>query len=284
MRHALALATLCCAALLVGGCDDTDRSDRSGGAGGAKSGAGAGARSAPAETETGTETATAEHAATVRAAVAATGRTSARIAQTHTIDGTAIGEQVHTITVGGDFDFAKDRGNLAVTLGPVAFEEVFDGDNVYLRGQVPGDPDGDWYLADRRAPARHLLRAPANDPEYTLSQATMARTFARAGEETINGAPVVRYRGALPHEAVTLRMEKATSDKIGEMRRTLGGRIPADVDVWVDARGRAVRARLALDMGGVTSTNTLTFSELGKPVRITVPQGEITEGDLPESL
>ncbi|MGI5356840.1 hypothetical protein ACQI4E_16255 [Streptomyces sp. CA-252508] len=54
-----------------------------------------------------------------------------------------------------------------------------------------------------------------------------------------------------------------------------------DVDVRVDARGRAVQTRLAFDVAGVESVNTVTFTELGKAVKVDVPQGEIVDAPAP---
>lgn len=266
MRRALPFScATACLALMIAGC-----------------GAGEGSGPAGAKTTPSAPSATPAHGATVRAAVAATSRTSARMTQKHRLDGSA-SQGTIDITGSGDFDFAKDRGSITVTLGgTVTFQEIFADGKVYIRGGATGVEENDWYISDRdRSPARHLLRAPANDPEYTLRQAGMAEDFVRAGEEKLSGAPVVRYRGALPHEALTLRMEKETKDKLEEMRQGLGGRIPVDVDVWVDDRGRAVQTRLAFDVAGVKSVNTVTFTELGKAVKVDVPQGEVVDAPAP---
>lgn len=68
-----------------------------------------------------------------------------------------------------------------------------------------------WSYVDRdEIEVRHILRAPANDPEYTLRQAAMGEEFEQVGEENLNGTPVTRYRGLLTHEALTLQMTKET--------------------------------------------------------------------------
>lgn len=58
----------------------------------------------------------------------------------------------------------------------------------------------------------------------------------------------------------------------------MGGEIPATAEVWVDQRRRAVRIRLSLDIpGSVSSITTLTLTDLGRPVKVTVPTAEGTE-------
>lgn len=133
-----------------------------------------------------------------------------------------------------------------------------------------------WSYVDRAdVEARHTLRAPGNDPEYTLRQVAMSERFTRVGEEKLNGAPVTHYRGHLPHAALTLEMAEERRAMVDKLRTLLGGPLPASADVWVDGRKQVVKVRLSLNIEGVpTSVNTLTLTDLGKPVKVTVPSTE----------
>ncbi|MEU9004342.1 hypothetical protein [Streptomyces sp. NPDC048551] len=258
MRPRLLPVVALSAVLLTAGCD--------GAPGGEAPGGGAAGGGAP--------TPSAEHAGTVRAAVEATGRTSARLAHTTEMgDGTT----TYTITGAGDFDLANDRGNLSVELAGTRTEEVFADGKVYVRGAT-GPARGVWLVADRDAEARHLLRPPANDPEFVLRQVSMVKEYAQLPAEDVNGVRAVHYRGVLPDEAISLRMTKDALDKVATMRTAFGSPIPALADVWVDPQGRAVRARVGMEIKNLPKTvTTVGFSEFGKAVRVTPPAGEETE-------
>ncbi|WP_318212339.1 MULTISPECIES: hypothetical protein [unclassified Streptomyces] len=269
MRRAL-LPALLCAALLTAGCATAEPGP---GAAGTKAGTTKAAPSAVATTP-------ADHTHAVRAAVAETGRTTARFSYRSEM-GTASAPMV--ITTDGAHDFARDRGTLRTGLGTVArFEEVLTAKRIYLRGAA-GDDTMPWSYVDRAdVQARHALRAPGNDPEYTLRQAAMGERFARVGEEKLNGAPVTHYRGHLPHAALVLQMAEDRRALVDKMRELLGGPVPASADVWVDGRKRVVKVRLSLNVGGgmPISVNTLTLTELGRPVKVTVPTaGEAVRSD-----
>ncbi|MFD4583977.1 hypothetical protein [Streptomyces sp. NPDC058434] len=261
-RRALA-STVLCTALLTTGCAT------------AESGSTGAAPTAGATTTTPGVAPT----RTVQAAVEATGRTTARTAlRTELGTGAA---PAHVISGKGAYDFARDRGTVSVGLATAArFEEVFAGGRVYVRGDA-GDETMPWSYVDRdEVEARHILRAPANDPGYTLRQAAMGEKFEQVGEENLSGTPVTRYRGLLTHEALTLKMTKESRAKTDRMRDLLGGRIPATVEVWVDERNRAVQMRLSMKIEGtVSSVSTLTLTEPGTPVKVVVPSADAAESD-----
>lgn len=265
-RHLLALATS--AVLLTAGC-----------AGASDDGGERSAEKKPsAAAESSSSGTSPELAATVRAAVEATGRTSARL--THKSE---VGDSttMYTIAGSGDFDLANDRGNLTVDLATTRFEEVFADGKVYVRGTAGGRRGG-WTATGRdQTEARYLLRPPANDPEFVLRQVSMVKEYGKVAEEDLNGVRTVHYRGLLPDEAVTLRMAKETLDKTATMRTAFGGRIPALADVWVDPQGRAVQARVGLEVKDLPKmVTTVGFTELGKTVQVTPPAGaETTPAD-----
>ncbi|MFE6709613.1 hypothetical protein [Streptomyces sp. NPDC057695] len=265
MRRALS-SFVVCGVLLTTGCATGGSGD-----------AGAGpapvvtTRATPAATPTPTPGVAASQA--VRDALAATGRTSARTA-VRTELGRGSGP-AYVLSGAGVHDFAGDRGSVSVGLADaVRFDEVFADGRVYVRGEAGGE-SMPWSYVDRAdAKARHMLRAPANDPEYTLRQASMGERFQRIGEEKLRGAAVTRYRGLLPHRALTLEMGEETRVKADTLRTYFGGRIPVTVDVWVDGRERAVRVRLSMTVKDVMSAvTTLTLTELGRPVKVVVPAG-----------
>lgn len=268
IRRAVPLVAVC-AALLSAGCGprtagEEPRAAASGAPGASGS---SGASSSPAPTPT------VDRTRIVRAALTATGRTSARTA--HKTEISQAGGPVYVLTGEGAHDFARHRGRTTAALASAArFEEVFANGKVYLRGSA-GDETVGWSVVDRgEVKARNLLRAPANDPEYTLRQAAMAKGFTRAGEEKLRGVATVRYRGLLPQQALTLEMEAERRKKIDQLGEMMGGALPVTADVWVDPQGRAAQLRLSLKIADqMSSVLTLTLSELGRPVKITVPTG-----------
>jgi hypothetical protein len=211
----------------------------------------------------------ADHGPAIRAAVAATGKSTARIdEQIELRDGAT----TYKISVTGSFDLAKDKGRLSVDFpggGISHLDEIFAGDTVYLRG-VQGFEDQWGAMARDKAEAHYALRAPLNDPEHVLRQVAAMRKASKVGMEEVNGAPAVHYRGMLDHATLTLRMAPKARAIAEKMRDALGSEIPVFADAWVDASGRLVRARLSLtSMTSVTAT--VTLSDLGKPVTADAP-------------
>ena len=205
----------------------------------------------------------------VRAAVAASSRSSARIDELIEIQGDG---KTYKITVSGDFDLAKDKGRLAVNFpgGAVSrLDEIFAGGTVYLRG-VQGLEDGWGSIARDKAEAHYALRAPVNDPEHVLRQVAAMRKVSKVGQEQVNGAPAVHYRGMIDHATLTLRMAPEARANADEMRDVLDDEIPVFADAWIDAQGRLVRARLSLT-GLASVTATLNLLDLGKPVAAEAP-------------
>ncbi|MFF3123617.1 hypothetical protein ACFVRD_14880 [Streptomyces sp. NPDC057908] len=250
------------AALLCAGCS-----------GGSGSGSGS-AQEAEKSAKTSGSGSEADHGAAVRAAVAATKKSSARIDERIEIgDGTA----AYVISIKGDFDWAGARGRLGVALGNAAtprktsprLEEIFDGDTVYFGGFA--EMEGSWGSIRRdKAEAHYALRAPMNDPEHVLRQVAQMRRASKVGEETVNGAPAVHYRGVLTHETVTLRMVKDMRAKVDTMREQIGG-LTVYADAWVDRSGRIVRTRLDWPMGAAGVKATMNLADHGKSVRVNAP-------------
>ncbi|KOX03379.1 hypothetical protein ADK65_07475 [Streptomyces sp. NRRL B-1140] len=212
----------------------------------------------------------------VRAAVAALREDSARLRQEVALEG---GGQVYGLTITGGFDFAADKGHLAVDLPGGAIDhsdQVFADDKIYISG-ARGIGEGAWGVVPRdRAEAHYLLRSPLNDPEHVLQQIAAMREVSREGEENFHGVRVVHYRGILDHRTVTLRMAPGVRTKMKQARDTLGSDLPVFADAWVDGQGRLVRTRMSVNMSGARSTLTMILSDFGEPVRVRVPRGADT--------
>ncbi|MER6570798.1 hypothetical protein ABT288_32580 [Streptomyces sp. NPDC001093] len=244
------------AALLCAGCAATG-DHGGGGTGEAKPGAGS-ASAGPADA--------------VRAAVARTGATTARLHERIEVSG---GGETYTLTVTGGFDFAGGRGSLAVDFpeGAVShIDETFADGKVYVKG-ASGVDAAAWGVMPREKPEAHYaLRAPANDPEHVFRQTAAMERVSREGEETVNGVRAVHYRGMLDHKTLALRMARAVRSKMDRARAMLGDDLPAFADAWVDGRGRLVQTCMTLNLAAVQVKVTMTLSGLGAPVSVKTPR------------
>ncbi|GHE05064.1 hypothetical protein [Streptomyces alanosinicus] len=214
--------------------------------------------------------------AAVRAAVARTGTTTARLRERIEITG---GTETYTLTVAGGFDFARHRGTLAVDFpggGVPHSDETFADGKVYVKGAT-GVADGMWGMMRLdRAEAHYALRAPVNDPEHVLTQISALRRVSVEGVETVQGVRAVHYRGMLDHRTLTLRMAGAVRSKLDQARDILGYDLPVFADAWVDGRGRLVQTRTTLNLAGGRVQVTTALSRLGAPVSVKQPQPEET--------
>ncbi|WP_028801214.1 hypothetical protein [Streptomyces sp. 142MFCol3.1] len=256
MRSPVLLATA--AALLCAGCSTADSEDA----------ADARASAAP------TSSATYQNA--VRKAAETVGKGSAGVDEQIDITGDG---RTYTLTVTGDFDFAADRGSIAVDFpggGIDHSEEVFADGKIYVSGTA-GTDDGTWgVIARDEAEVHYALRAPLNDPEHVLRQVSAIRKVSKVGAETVGGARAVHYRGVLGHAALTLRMADDVRHKTDQARASVGSDIPVFVDAWVDDKGRLVRTRMTLNMSGSGVTATMDLSDFGEPVKPKAPKSADT--------
>ncbi|MFF9808052.1 hypothetical protein ACF1G5_23510 [Streptomyces coeruleorubidus] len=216
-----------------------------------------------------------DHGSAVRAAIERTSAESARLDEKIELR-SADSPTTYVFAIAGAFDLAGDRGRLTVELedsGMEPVEEVFVGDTVYVRGsRAVGE--GQWASAVRsEALTRYFLRAPLNDPEHLLRQIKAMRQVSNEGEEQVNDAPAVHYRGTIDHATATLRMTTETKQGLDDLREKLGDDMPVYADVWVDGTGRAVQARLSY-FGGMKAVTTLTLSDFGTPVKAEAPPAE----------
>ncbi|WP_162890171.1 hypothetical protein [Streptomyces olivoreticuli] len=215
------------------------------------------------------------HDAAVQAAVGATTKSSARIdEQVEWTDGT----RGYTVIVKGGFDLASGKGRLTAkipgqsTIGP--YDEIFTRDTVYLRMPLEINDDPAWWSVSRdKVETHNVLRAPVNDPEHVLRQVARMRETSKVGEEQVDGAPTVRYRGKLDNETLTLRLTEDRREEISIARKGLGSDLPASADVWIDRSGRVARIRFELIMGTGSVTTTMYLTDHGKPVEAPVAPG-----------
>ncbi|MFH8447618.1 hypothetical protein ACH4CD_00135 [Streptomyces fungicidicus] len=183
--------------------------------------------------------------------------------------------QLYGLTATGGFDFAADKGHLAVDLPGGAIDhsdQVFADGKIYIRG-IQEIGKGVWGVIPRdEAEAHYLLRAPLNDPEHVLRQIAAMRKITREGEEKVQGVRTVHYRGILDHRTLTLRMAPEVRTRLDQARDMLGSDLPVFADAWLDARGRLVQTRTSVNISGARATLTMTLSDIGEQVRVTVPQ------------
>ncbi|MGI5194355.1 LppX_LprAFG lipoprotein [Streptomyces sp. CA-288835] len=217
-----------------------------------------------------------DHGVAVRAAIERTSADSARVEEKIELRSTD-SSTTYVLAIAGAFDLAGDRGRLMVEIedsGMDPVEEVFVGDTVYVRGSQAVDED-EWASADRsEALSHYFLRAPLNDPEHLLRQMKVMRQVSNEGEEQVNGAPAVHYRGTIDHATATYRMTTQTKKGMDKLREKLGDDMPVYADVWVDGKGRAVQVRLSF-FGGVKAMTTMTLSDFGTPVKAEAPPARL---------
>ncbi|MEU6383344.1 hypothetical protein ABZ847_07240 [Streptomyces bauhiniae] len=219
----------------------------------------------------------------VREAVAGTRAGTARIDETIEIG--AAGNE-YRFRIAGGFDFGADRGHLTVDppWGTASTDEVFAGGKVYARGSE-GVAASTWASVSREeAEVHYLLRAPLNDPQHVLRQVSAMRQVSDQGRETVHGVRATHYRGTVDHRTLTLRMAADVRKQLGDARQRLGADLPVSADAWVDGRGRLVRTRLAVNLGGAGATATMNLTDLGKPVHVSVPDpADTVPGELIKS-
>lgn len=214
-----------------------------------------------------------DHAPTVRAAVDATGRTTARIDEQIKIGD---GSRTYTLAIKGAFDLAGDKGRLAVDLldapGPRHVDEVFADGTVYVGGFL-GMGDS-WGSTPRdQAEAHYLLRAPLNDPEHVLRQIAGMRKISKVAEEKVNGTPTVHYRGVLKDDMITHRLAQDMRAKWAAGQKQFG-EFPVVAEAWVDRNGRIARTLLSCAMGPVSVTATMNLTDFGRPVDAVAPEAD----------
>ncbi|WP_275559735.1 hypothetical protein [Streptomyces sp. 5-6(2022)] len=210
----------------------------------------------------------------VRAAVAKVRATSARIDETVVTRGR--GEEF-TLSLAGPFDLATGKGKLSVDFPGGAvdhMDEVFSGGKVYL---TRTDPKGHWAVIDRdKARAHSLLRAPLNDPEHVLRQASAIRDVSDRGTTTIDGRPVHLYGGTLDYRTLTLGLADERRKQVDTVRKAMGGGLPSSALVWVDEKGRPARVELSARLNTTDVTATMNLTDFGRPVKVRVPDASRT--------
>lgn len=210
----------------------------------------------------------------VRSAVAASRNTTERIVDTIVIHGSGL---TYTLTVSGDFDMAADKGTVTVRLPGGAIDhmdEVFAGASVYLRG-FEGVGNQWVKTAREQAEAHYVLRAPLNDPEFVLQQIAAMDQVSKGTPAKIDGVPTTHYSGTLGLAPLSLRMTASMKQALTGMKDDLGT-VVAPADVWVDPAGRVVRTRTYFSLQNSSVTATMTLTDLGRPVTVTVPTAEAT--------
>ncbi|MFI1105845.1 hypothetical protein [Streptomyces melanogenes] len=233
----------------------------------------------------------AEAAAAVRDAVSATSHTSARFTSVLT---TPVVDSANPpqVKASGSIDLANGNGRLTVTHSPSATgaEEILFKERVYMRPAVPENVavelDQRWGVDLRRTAETHMpFRPPLNDPAYTLQQVARMKDVRADGTEAVHGVPTTRYQGTLDHRTLTLRLAADSRENVDLLRDAYGSDLPIVAQAWVDDRGRLVQARFTLKDRTVThAVMTLSFTDLGTPVRVTPPATDQDTAPLHDQL
>lgn len=181
----------------------------------------------------------------------------------------------------GDFDASAHTGTLhvSVALGGVqtALDEVLSGDAVYASSPLFAAVLGGkkWLKVDLRNPPKSLGAAASalasQDPSAALAQLKALTGLEEMGTATIDGVDTTRYRGRVD-------VSKLPAESAAVVRSS--GATFGPVDVWVGSDGYVHRVRVPTTAaaGGqkVETTLSMTLSDFGKQVSVTVPPASET--------
>ena len=189
------------------------------------------------------------------------------------------GGQVVTVTGEGDFRNDPNLGSMTVTasggLRQITMQAVMDGTTMYmtsdgLRSELPGGKT--WLAMDIAKVAKTLgvdmpsswsSQSPADS--LALLRAS-GSTVTKIGPETVDGLATTHYTAIVNPERAA-KVMKALGESVSYQ----------PVDVWVDEQGLVRRMHLAYSTSGsarlpsTTMDSTITLSDYGEPVNVTVP-------------
>lgn len=225
-------------------------------------------------------TTTGDAASVVQAAVAKTlqaGGEHAAMSATVTA-----GAQKVTLSGSGDFDSTKQLGKLhaSVTLGGVqtAVDEILSGKALYVSSSLLASvlPAGKtWLKVDLSNPPKSIgafaSALATQDPAAALAQLKALGAVTETGTQTIGGVDTTRYSGKID----VSKLPAATAAALQASGTTVGS-----VDVWVGSDGYVHRVRVPTSASAAgqkaTTTLTMTFSDFGGGVSVSVPPASKT--------
>lgn len=182
------------------------------------------------------------------------------------------GQQV-VVSGSGDFDNAKHVGSFQVHANlagvDMAIDEVLDGTAIYLKSPLltAGLPQGKtWMKIDLQkvgaSKGLDFSSLMSQSPSQSFAQLQASGTVTKVGEETIDGVDTIHYRGRidpskLPQAAKIQGLTKATY---------------GPYDVWIGKDdGYVRRMRMSYSVAKQAIALTMSFSDFGKDVTVTVP-------------
>jgi hypothetical protein len=191
------------------------------------------------------------------------------------------GQQV-TMTGDGDFDNAQRTGSMTVHAKvagvDVQIDEVLSGTAIYLRSPLlaAAIPAGKTWLKidlQKLGEARGVDFSAllAQNPTQTFSQLQATGHVTEVGDETVDGVDTTHYRGRLD------------ASKLKQLPGA--GAAVQPYDVWIGKDdGYVHRLRMAYGVGKKSVSVTMTFSDFGKDVIVTVPSQSDTFDATAKSL
>lgn len=220
----------------------------------------------------------------VHSAVSTTLVSSVHVTMRSTLHGE---DQPATVTVSGDHDMRHHVGDLQVSMsdGPVRkMHELLTPQQIYISTKDPAK----WSSIPRgEVLVQHLLRPPANDPEYPLVQARLITEVVKEGTESINGLDdVTHYTGVLPASTMLKDVASAQRDHLAGLLKAMP-ESATPIDVWIDEHGRVVRVTETVSASdeGFSGTLTIDVSGYGIGVEVTAPKSStpVRPDTLPET-
>lgn len=181
-----------------------------------------------------------------------------------------------TVTVTGDHDMHEHVGRLTVTLsdGPVrTVHEILTPQDVYVT--TKDATAGPWSRTFRpNILLQHLLRPPANDPEYPVVQAKLITNVVKKGTGTINGFKnATHYTGVVPSVTMLQDAASAQRDHLADILSAMP-HSETPMDVWIDQHGRVIRVTetISAPSKGFSGTLTVDLTGYGVKVDATAPK------------
>lgn len=196
------------------------------------------------------------------------------------------------ITGAGAFDFAGDRGHLAMQMpgmedaGVDHIETVFLDEVVY--SQLPMPEGVQWLRMDTAELGTQGLQqlGGASDPSANLDLLEGARDVEEVGEEEVRGATTTRYRFTVDLEAARGEADAEPQQQMLDTMREQLGTSELPMEVWLDGDDRVRRQRSEIDLdamhaegqaaSGGTVVTVVEFHDFGVDVQVEAPPEQDT--------
>lgn len=190
------------------------------------------------------------------------------------------------LTGSGDFDNAKKSGQMTVHANlqglDMQIDEVMDGTTIYLKSPLFGAalPAGKtWMKLDLekvgKAQGVDLSQLMGQDPSQSFAQLQASGNVTKVGDETIDGVATTHYRGKIDLSKLpaAAKIKGLANAKYGPY------------DVWIGKDdGYVHRVKSSYSVGQQAFGLTMTFSDFGKDVSVTVPAASETVDATNKSL